>query len=57
MRLLRDYRGLSIRLTEERLEHILEHPEMVGLEDAIAETLATPEHVIRSASDEEVRLH
>ena len=57
MRLLRDYQGLSIRLTEERLEHILEHPEMVGLEDAIAETLATPELVVQSASDEEVRLH
>ena len=57
MRLLRDYRGLSIRLTEERLDHILEHPEMVGMEDAIAETLQTPELVIRSASDEEARLH
>ena len=57
MRPLRDYRGLSIRLTEERLEHILQHPEMVGLEDAIAETLATPELVIRAAADEEVRLY
>lgn len=57
MRLLRDYRGRSIRLTEERLEHILEHPEMVGMEDAIAKALETPELVIRSASDEEVCLH
>ena len=57
MRLLRDYRGLSIRLTEERLDHILEHPEMVGMEDAIAETLQTPEVIIRSASDEEARLY
>jgi hypothetical protein len=57
MRLLRDYEGLSVRFTDERLEHILEHPEMVGLEDAIAQTLAMPELVIRSVSDEEVRLH
>jgi len=57
MRLLRDDQGLSIQLTEERLEHILEHPEMVGLDGAIADTLGAPELVIRAASDEEIRLH
>ena len=35
MSLLRDYKGSAIRLTEERLAHILEHPEMAGLEQAI----------------------
>ncbi len=39
MRVFRDYQGLAIRLTEERLAHILEHPEMAGMEEAIAETL------------------
>ena len=57
MRLLQDYRGLSIRLTEERLEHILEHPEMVGMEDKIEETLTRPERVIESLGDPEARLY
>jgi len=28
MRILREFRGLEVRLTEKRLEHILDHPEM-----------------------------
>jgi hypothetical protein len=35
MRILRDFQGLPIRLTDERLAHILEHPEMVAMESAI----------------------
>jgi hypothetical protein len=27
-----DYQGKGIRLTEERLAHILEHPEMTGMQ-------------------------
>lgn len=57
MKLLRDYRGIEIRLTDERLEHILEHPEMASMEPAVAETLARPERVVRSRSDDEVRLY
>jgi len=30
MRVIHDYQGVSIRLTDERLAHILEHPEMAG---------------------------
>jgi len=30
MRVIHDYQGVSIRLTDERLAHILEHPEMEG---------------------------
>ena len=30
MRVIHDYQGVPIRLTDERLAHILEHPEMVG---------------------------
>lgn len=37
-----DYQGLAVRLTDERLAHILDHPEMVGLEAAISETLKQP---------------
>lgn len=57
MKILSDYRGMAIRLTDERLAHILEHPEMAGLEDAIAKTLANPERVVQSISDEQARLY
>ena len=57
MRRLADYEGRSIRLTDERLAHILLHPEMVGTEDALAETLAHPQHVIQSFSDPNVQLY
>jgi hypothetical protein len=57
MRILIDYRGIRIRLTEERLAHVLEHPEMVGLESAIEETLANPAYVIQSLGDDEARLY
>ncbi len=57
MRAVRDYQGLSIRLTDERLAHILDHPEMVGLEEAIRETLMRPEKVLGSLSDSDARLY
>ncbi len=57
MKLLRDYQGQNIRLTSERLAHILEHPEMAGMEHAIAETLSHPQRVIQSLSDSETRLY
>ena len=57
MRILRDYQGLSIRLTDERLAHIFEHPEMVGLAGAIEETLLQPERVVASLSDPQARLY
>ncbi len=46
-----------IRLTDERLTHILDHPEMANMETEIGETLLRPEHVAQSRSDEEVRLY
>ena len=39
MRILEDFQGLAIRLTDERLAHILEHPEMAGMESAVEQTL------------------
>jgi hypothetical protein len=56
MRLLRDFQGLEVRLTDERLEHILEHPEMRGGETAIGVTLAYPERVIESLFDPDIRV-
>ena len=51
MKILRDLQERAIRLTEERLTHILEHPEMVGMEQAIEETLMRPERVVQSFSE------
>jgi hypothetical protein len=57
MILLRDYKGTVIRLTDERRAHILGHPEMSGLEQALAETLLSPERVVESLSDPTAALH
>lgn len=54
---LRDHEGLVVRLSPERLAHILEHPEMMDLEQAIGETLQRPDTVMHSLSDSEVRLY
>ena len=43
MRIIHDYQGVSVRLTDERLAHILGHPEMEGLQGAIEDTLTHPE--------------
>jgi len=52
-----DYQGLAVRLTDERLAHILEHPEMVHLQGAITETLQHLAIVIQSISDEAAHLY
>ena len=56
MKTITDFQGLAVRLTDERLAHILEHPEMAAMEHAIEETVAHPERVVQSASDEQARL-
>jgi hypothetical protein len=48
---LTDYQGRTIRLTDERLAHILEHTEMRGLESALEETVRDPSIVIQSRTD------
>jgi hypothetical protein len=55
MKWFEDIFNRNVRLTDERLEHIeLDHPEMSGQIDKIANTLLNPEIVIRSRSDSEV---
>lgn len=56
MKTLTDCFGRRVRLTEERLAHILEHPEMVGMESEIDATIGTPNLVRLSRSDSGVRL-
>jgi len=57
MKVYRDYKGQSIRLTEERRKHILEHPEMKSLMPRIEETLSEPQRVIQSLSDKDANLY
>ena len=57
MKIYRDYKGQSIRLTEERRKHIFEHPEMKSLMPRIQETLLEPQRVIKSLSDSDANLY
>ena len=54
--LLNDLWGNTVSLSNERLTHLLEHPEMRSQEDKISETLLKPEMVIQSTTDETVKL-
>ena len=56
MKILRDFLGRRVRLTDERAEHILEHPEMRDFESALADALRIPESAVESVSDESVLL-
>lgn len=56
MKVLKDCFSNDVRLTGERLGHILEHPEMSGMELEIVHTLRQPVLVRRSVSDATVRL-
>lgn len=48
--------GRRVRLTPERLGHLQQHPETIGLED-IGRTLAEPGTVVQPSSDDSIRLY
>lgn len=56
MTVIRDCFGRLIRLTDERIAHILQHPEMIELEQEIASVLQDPVEVRLSRSDTTVQL-
>jgi len=56
MKLVRDCFGRSVRLTDERIAHIVQHPELVGMEEEIARILQAPTEVRVSRSDNTVKL-
>jgi len=56
MKILQDCFGQAVRLTDERLAHILAHPEMRELAAEVERVLREPQLVRRSRSDEAVRL-
>jgi len=55
--ILMDYRGRNVRLTQERLAHVQDHPEMIGLEPLLSTALRQPGVVIESPSDPTVLLY
>lgn len=56
MKVIRDCFGRSVRLTDERLSHILEHAELAGMENELERVLGTPTEVRLSGSDDNVKL-
>jgi len=56
MKIIRDCFGRSVRLTDERIAHILQHPELAGLEEEISLVLQSPAEVRVSRSDKTVQL-
>jgi hypothetical protein len=57
MEILTDYQNRQIRLTDERLEHIFDHPEMVEMRSQLEIVLKKPEVVRQSRSDYQVYLY
>ncbi len=56
MKAVADCFGRDVRLTDERLAHILDRAEMAGMEETIIQTLQAPSEVRVSRSDASVRL-
>ena len=56
MKIIRDCFGRSVRLTDERIAQILQHPELAGMEEEISRVLQAPAEVRVSRSDETVQL-
>ena len=55
--LLSDLLERQVRLTDERLDHILnDHPEMADQSERLGETLHNPDTIVRSKTDNDVEL-
>jgi len=56
-KVLQDRFGRTVRLTDERIAHILEHEEMAGQLEKVGETLLEPNVIVRSQRDPDVHLY
>lgn len=56
MKLLIDCSGRAVRLTDERLAHILGHQELIEMDEAIERAVLQPMFVRSSRADHAVRL-
>ena len=58
MQVFKDYQERSVKLTDERVAHILEgHAELTGFESAIGETIEEPDSVVQSNTNPNARLY
>ena len=56
-RKIKDYAGRWVRLTAERWQHVVRHPEMPGQERKLRRTLRQPDIVLTSRLDSSVHLY
>jgi hypothetical protein len=56
MKRVSDCFGRTVRLTDERIAHVLQHPEMAGMEQEIERVLESPGEVRVSRLDDTVQL-
>ncbi|HEV8717291.1 MAG TPA: hypothetical protein VGX03_31285 [Candidatus Binatia bacterium] len=56
-KVLQDRFGRAVRLTGERITHLLEHAEMEGQLDKLEEALREPDVIVRSQRDPDVHLY
>lgn len=56
-RILFDYQERAVRLTKERWQHILGHPEMIDQQTRLIETVAWPDVVIATIKDKTVHAY
>ena len=54
---VKDSTGRKIRLTEERWNHISDHPEMVNTVELLKETLEVPDTIVESPGDKKVHYY
>jgi hypothetical protein len=57
MKVPRNHEGRTIRLTDERIQHIERRQEMAGQEAKIDETVVNPDLVVESQQDPSVHLY
>ncbi|MEZ4709711.1 MAG: PBECR2 nuclease fold domain-containing protein [Caldilineaceae bacterium] len=55
--IFQDHTGRNIRLTQERHDHLLEHPEMSGQVTRIQETLENPQIIVATVADQTVHVY
>jgi hypothetical protein len=53
---LKDFKGRTIRLTDERLAHFQKRLQKAGLYEKLEETIGNPDFVIESISDHEAAI-
>lgn len=54
---LTDHEGRPIRLTNERWQHIIDHPELEDQRPRVIETIERPDTVIQTVKDETVHAY